>query len=516
MNAAATESTRGPVARIAVALVVVLAAGLLASSPASAAPTGFDCGSVGAAGMEPRAEGFFDRLNATRRDHGRSALAWNATLADHAREWSGHMADRWGLTHATTANGVPLHLDYVHQISTLVPNWRRAAENVGRGQSVSSVHSTFVGSSGHFQNMVGDFNQVGIGVVERGGQLWVTVRFVKGDRPAPVGSATPPSNFLQKVGNACVGDIPLSGDFDGNGVDDLLLYGPGRAGDGLVLNDRNGSTRRSLSINGVYDPFVADFDGDGRDDVMWYAAGSAPDFIWYGRADGTFTSRSFSVRGSYEPLVGDFDGNGRADIFWYAAGPNPDYFWYSRGRSFRSVNRNANGTYQPLIADYDGNGHDDIFWYAAGEAPDFLWYNHDRGVTSKSWSVRGRYQPVMGDYDGDGSSDIFWYAPGGAPDFIWYLEDRTISSYNRNVNGTYEVLMGDFDGTGTDDLFFFAAGSQADTTWLFDTRRGSTTARVGNISGPYAPVVGDFNGDRRSDIYWRLPGGNNDVRWFGR
>ena len=83
--------------------------------------------------------------------------------------------------------------------SAIVPSWQRLAENVGVGGMRSScslsdlrtntdsvvvaLHNAFVASSGHYANMVGDFNQVGIGVHIDSDELWVTVRFAKGDLP---------------------------------------------------------------------------------------------------------------------------------------------------------------------------------------------------------------------------------------------------------------------------------------------------------------------------------------------
>ncbi len=505
---------------VAGALVLASTAGLgtvVTAGPVHAAPSGAACGTQSATAPLGAAEQeFVDRLNDLRRRNGRSTLVVNSTLSDRAREWSVYMADRGALMHARTSNGIPQSMDYVYQVGQIVPRWTRAAENVGYGSTPQRIHDAFVASSGHLDNMVGDHNQVGVGVETRGQTIWVTVRFAKGDLPAPIAPSVAPSAFTQQRGGACVGDLPLSGDFDGNGVDDVLLYGMGSTPDGLLFNTTSGSSRRDLTINGRYEPFVADFDGDGRSDIMWYAPGSAGDYVWYGRSDGTFTSRAMQVNGDYRPLVGDYDADGRADIFWYVAGTRPDYFWYSTGTAFRSVYAPANGSYAPLIADFDGNGHDDIFWYAAGRRPDFLWYNRPSGVVSKAWPVNGSYEPAIGDFDDDGSADIFWYAAGSAPDFVWYLRDRSISSYGREVNGDYELLVGDYDGSGTDDLVFFSSSTASDTTWLFGTSRMDISSTRGRITGAYNPAVGDYNGDGRDDIYWRLPRTLADESWLGR
>ena len=65
--------------------------------------------------------------------------------------------------------------------SYVEPAWRSVGENVGVGYSVSSLHSAFMGSSGHRANILKpSYNRVGVGVVMDGTKIWVTVRFLEG------------------------------------------------------------------------------------------------------------------------------------------------------------------------------------------------------------------------------------------------------------------------------------------------------------------------------------------------
>lgn len=71
------------------------------------------------------------------------------------------------------------------------------AENVGYatwpGGSMTVVvphlHQAFMDSPGHRANILGDYNQVGIGVVVDGDTTWVTVNFLQGPLSA---ESTPP------------------------------------------------------------------------------------------------------------------------------------------------------------------------------------------------------------------------------------------------------------------------------------------------------------------------------------
>lgn len=194
--------------------VVVASAGLvlLGGSPAGAAPTAPTACSTGAllgdtTGVDTieaaAQQDFLRRLNDLRRSKGLGPLAWNGAMAAPSIGWSQTMSAQDWLHHARdvgAGDGVEPSQDYVTINSRIVSNWQRLAENVGvssmyssctmsdlQGNStkaVEALHNAFVNSSGHYANMVGDHNQVGIGVHIDHAKMWVTVRFAKGDLPA--------------------------------------------------------------------------------------------------------------------------------------------------------------------------------------------------------------------------------------------------------------------------------------------------------------------------------------------
>jgi len=112
------------------------------------------------------------------------------------------------------------------------------------------------------------------------------------------------------------GDIPLAGDFDGDGCDTVSIYRPsestvyvidrlGENGGGL------GAAEFSFTFGSPGDvPVVGDFDGDGIDTVGLYR--SSIGLLYYrnshtpGIADNTFT---FGANGD-RPVAGDWDGDG--------------------------------------------------------------------------------------------------------------------------------------------------------------------------------------------------------------
>lgn len=54
-------------------------------------------------------------------------------------------------------------------------------------------------------------------------------------------------------------------------------------------------------VNGTtYQPLTGDFNGDGLSDILWYAPGSTPDYVWWSNRNGGFTSTSVVVGGDYK------------------------------------------------------------------------------------------------------------------------------------------------------------------------------------------------------------------------
>ena len=316
-----------------------------------------------------------------------------------------------------------------------------------------------MGSSGHRANILrSSYNRVGIGVVHSGGKIWVTVRFLAG--PAISGTTglgpPPPPPGVRTA---------LTGDFDGDGHDDLLTYNPGTTGRRALVRPRRpracdkvavsgersvpaGRRRlrrrrphadplvrtraprpttcgsgtgaagrpRSSTVNGTYKPLVGDFDGDGRDDLLWYAAGGGGDYYWYGNRNGTFTSVAATINGTYAPLIGDLDGNGGDDLFWYAKGTTPDFIWYStlhRG-GYSSRSTTVNGTLHALHGRLRRPRHRRHLLVRA-RLPRRLRLVHQPDATAGTprcaRTVTDSYLPAAADFDGNGADDVVWFSP---------------------------------------------------------------------------------------------------------
>lgn len=129
-------------------------------------------------------QGFLSAINSSRSSAGLAPVKMDGGLQSHARRHTADMIAADKIYHSSSGE----------LKSAAGSGWSALAENVGRGGTVSSLHTAFMDSSGHRKNILGDYNYVGIGTDSVGAYLYVTVVFMKkgGDpEPAPTTTAPP-------------------------------------------------------------------------------------------------------------------------------------------------------------------------------------------------------------------------------------------------------------------------------------------------------------------------------------
>lgn len=232
---------------------------------------------------------------------------------------------------------------------------------------------------------------------------------------------------------------------------DIVWYGIGAAADARWLDvDWSGPTtsftRAPLSVSGEYRAVTGDFDGDGCDDIFWYATGSAPDYVWYFASDNTHTSVQVDVGGNAVPVVGHFSAGPAQDIFWYQPGSAPESIWAGNtDRSFTpSSAPQVNGTYWPVTYS-DGA----IIWYAPGSAPDYvMWPLAGSTVPAGNdrTTINGTYRPFS-----LGGVPVL-YAPGPVVDHLVTAVDGaepvTLRTVAGAIGGDYQVGASGSAGIG--------------------------------------------------------------------
>ena len=269
------------------------------------------------------------------------------------------------------------------------------------------------------------------------------------------GYTFPTSVFAAQWGSALMGDMPLRGDVDGDGLMDLIVY-RSSTGHWLILTSSSGYSypgglfAAKLGDPGMGDiPVSGDVDGDGRMDLIIYRQSTGMWFILkssfaYAYLAGFEAHQWGKAGGSDIPLVGDADGDGMMDLmvwrpnigWWYiltsSSGYNPGNYiarqWGSPGD-------------EPVSGDIDGDGRMDLivfrpslgWWYVLTSSSD---WSYPSGFFDKQWGNPGDL-PVPSDLDADGRTDVLNYRPSTG---WWYgLESSSAYSYPA---GLFDIRWG--------------------------------------------------------------------------
>ncbi|THG32373.1 CAP domain-containing protein [Naasia lichenicola] len=117
-------------------------------------------------------------VDQARWDNGQNGLNRNAAMDQVALAWAQQLAANGTLSH---------NPDYSSQIPA---GWQGAAENVAQGYATgASLHQGWMDSPGHRANILGDYTDIGIALIEGGGTTWAVEVF--GKYPGSVGPAAP-------------------------------------------------------------------------------------------------------------------------------------------------------------------------------------------------------------------------------------------------------------------------------------------------------------------------------------
>jgi FG-GAP-like repeat len=199
--------------------------------------------------------------------------------------------------------------------------------------------------------------------------------------------------------------VVASGDFDGNGVPDLVWqntssgqvnvnYYGGAGGTTLigfcVLNSGAGTAGWQVVA-------AADFNGDGVPDLIWQNTGTGQVNVnYYNR---TCALTGFAVlnggggtAGWHVVAAADFDGNGTPDLVWQNTSTgqvNANYYSDTTLTGFAVLNTGAGtaGWSVTGAADFDGNGVPDLVWQnnSTGQAT-VNYYGGPCGAVLRGWN----------------------------------------------------------------------------------------------------------------------------------
>ena len=240
-----------------------------------------------------------------------------------------------------------------------------------------------------------------------------------------------------------------TGDFNGDGVSDVLLKyvanGETSFGDWIVQNGTYSSYSPIAGFannSGWAEIGTGDFTGNGTDDVLLsYTSGNNVSLYDWQISNGATvatdslnmgytTTSGWSVIGT-----GDFNGDGTTDILFENSNSGLVADW--------EVNNNTSGAFNPIAGvapgsgwvydgtgDFNGDGTSDILWQNGATVA--IW-ELQNGVLSQSVTVStaaptGYVFEGIGDYTGSGTSDILWQSPTNGQTMIWEMQNGQVAA----------------------------------------------------------------------------------------
>ncbi len=291
------------------------------------------------------------------------------------------------------------------------------------------------------------------------------------------------------------------GDFNGDGSSDILRWWDDYRSNQLYLSNRNGSFSISSNFNikntyldhsnGTVGSFIGDFNGDGLTDILRWWDDYHSNQLYLSNGNGSFSiSSNFNIKytslshsdGTVGSFIGDFNGDGLTDILRWWDDIDRNQLFLSNGDGSFTVSSyfnikntyldHSNGTVGSFIGDFNGDGLTDILRWWDNYRSNQLYLSNGNGSfsISSNFNIKNTYLDhsngtvgsFIGDFNGDGSSDIlrWWdsyrnnqlYLSNGNGSFFIPSNFNIKYTFLDHSNGTVGSFIGDFNGDGSSDV----------------------------------------------------------------
>ena len=337
----------------------------------------------------------------------------------------------------------------------------------------------------------------------------------------------------------------FEGDFNGDGISDMVFFNPETGNWRAAEGRRNGGYNfvnygnryrgydNESKIQWFKGNVTGDYNGDGRSDIAFYLPGTGE--FWVAEHNGlVFEFKRYGTQNltdvdifKCEWFTGDFDGNGLSDAVLFN---EPTGEWL--------LMRNMGGYFNFFkLSQHFQNLFRDDYISETGDDPNHRFFSSDNSEYGKD---RGKVHFLSGDYNGDGRTDISIY---DARTGSWWVGENNRTPLNPPSRGEasevefrlewklykiftvpemalfgFDRFSGDFNGDGFSDFLLFDRGNGE---WILGETHDSTiNFRVfSKLPSQLASLditrwlQGDFNGDGRTDIGFFSKTDNNF--WVG-
>jgi hypothetical protein len=236
-------------------------------------------------------------------------------------------------------------------IDPQAPTMLRVLPGKGDGTFAAPIESSEPLADG---KLLADFNgdhilDLAFTSITGDGQMAISVQFGNGDgtfRPPMTGAVV---NFVPSA-------ITL-GDFNGDGIPDIIVRDALQDGDIAVLPGNGDGTFRVTTIKVVPpigDIAVGDFNHDGKMDFV------APPYVFLGNGDGTFRQQGSIDVFLGKTRVADVNGDGIPDLIGINEGQISVLIGNGDGTFQPALRFSVGGARDFVLGDFDSDGHPDI------------------------------------------------------------------------------------------------------------------------------------------------------------
>jgi hypothetical protein len=308
-----------------------------------------------------------------------------------------------------------------------------------------------------------------------------------------------------------------AGDFNGDGIQDLAVYG--RGGITIEMGNGDGTFNALPPISpgaGVPPMVVADVNNDGKLDIIEAGA------VLLGNGDGTFQPAMNFLIGNpvYTIGVADFNRDGKVDLAITAGNAGISILLGNGDGTFQAA-----GTYDPgagdlVVGDFNSDGNLDLA-VDDNSGISVLLGNGD-GTFQTPYNVVPGSSGYTGaglataDLNGDAILDLVSGGPGG------FTMEAFGAVYLGNGDGTFgspipfmvgyqanEILLGDFNGDGKVDVVIPQGNSGAYISIFLGNGDGTLQAPANFTvyEGAFNAAVADFDGNGTLDLAVPTSGG---------